>query len=350
MPLTLAMMYSLKLTRSPASPLMANSLWLSTGTSLSSSCGWGRCGKHGWQQAAAAAIAGQGAKGERRPHACTSSACPRGREQRRAIPHGMHLLSMWRRTDSTAARGRQLCAATVALAACRAHLLHRHDALHRAGVAAHHHKVLAANAAQEVLRASGRAGEPGIIQWHSQPTAGCSSAGPATTRAKSITMSWSARQTRGRPRLRRRRRRLCCCRRRLPAIWALQVCIHLGHGRSDRPGAQQAWRSSKRAAPSPFWPPCAPSPDPRLLQVGHSPVSNPWCPLARRRLPRCPVCRSARQLLRSVSSVNRWQLPAARWRACKLPRPVMPLSMGRCSPQGAPGASLPASSLLGARL
>ena len=40
--LTLAMMYSLKLTRSPASPLMANSLWLSTGTSLSSSCSWGR--------------------------------------------------------------------------------------------------------------------------------------------------------------------------------------------------------------------------------------------------------------------------------------------------------------------
>ena len=34
---TLAMMYSEKLTRSPASPLSANSLWLSTSTSLSSS-------------------------------------------------------------------------------------------------------------------------------------------------------------------------------------------------------------------------------------------------------------------------------------------------------------------------
>lgn len=36
--LTLAMMYSEKLTRSPASPLVAKSLWLSMGTSLSSSC------------------------------------------------------------------------------------------------------------------------------------------------------------------------------------------------------------------------------------------------------------------------------------------------------------------------
>lgn len=276
-------------------------------------------------------MAGQGAKGERRPHACSSSTCPKGQEQRRAIPHGMHLLSMCAATDSTsdAAGGcvqppwhlqraertcfivTMLCTALVSLHTITKSLprMPQRKSCGPAGGRASQgsYNGMAGQLPVAALLGLPRTGPTAWAHAGGQHDGRGSGTGHAATAAvaAACAAAGGARQPSGR----------CGC------ACTSATADPIGQAPSRREDR------SRRAAPSPFWPPCAPSPDPRLLQAGRSPVSSPWCPLASRRLPRCPVRRSARQLLRSVSIDDRWQVPAARWRACKLPRPAMPLSM-----------------------